>query len=379
MKSLESNEHVKHFLLGNNIIGPAGARAISQFASTFPNRMETWYLAGNCIDTPSFHLLSSQFHRSQVLHSLWLKRNPLGSGAADDLYLIVKSVPTLRTLDLDQTELGDVGVARLFTLMAEHAATTSDRLGLRHIYLNGDGIGEQGSSAIASYIASPQCQLESIFLSCNPIGDKGSFALSHGLQKNISLLRLTLSSCGLKNPGATAIVRALFHHPKLQFLDMGTSYATADLGQRYNWLEDGFEKEIIELLTHLRSIKLLNLGITALTHPALESIAPAVVQSTLCLYLIGSMYPAVNRKERPRIKIEIRAALERNIEQQYGPEMTRELFEEGPLRFLRNTEDVRFIDSVYRNRDMQKARKKEMVLEKWWEEEDETLKEVAAS
>ena len=56
-----------------------------------------------------------------------------------------------------------------------------------------------------------------------------------------------------------------------------------------------------------------------------------------------------------------------------------EEFNAGPMRFLRNTEDVRFIDSVYRNRDAQKARRKEMMLDKWWEGEDETLREVAES
>ena len=41
MTSLESNTLVRHFLLGNNLIGPAGARLISEFVLAHPDRMGT--------------------------------------------------------------------------------------------------------------------------------------------------------------------------------------------------------------------------------------------------------------------------------------------------------------------------------------------------
>ena len=150
MKSLESNHHVKHFLLGNNIIGPAGARAIAQFSSKFPDRMETWYLAGNCVDTAGFHLMVEPFCKSTVMHSLWLKRNPLGPSSAGDLYQLISSIPSLRTLDLDLTELGDEGTSHLFALLTKHVRhATSSPLGLRNIYLNGNGIGPKAAESIS--------------------------------------------------------------------------------------------------------------------------------------------------------------------------------------------------------------------------------------
>ncbi len=33
MKSLESDHFIRHFLLGNNVIGPVGARAIAGFVT----------------------------------------------------------------------------------------------------------------------------------------------------------------------------------------------------------------------------------------------------------------------------------------------------------------------------------------------------------
>ena len=35
MKSLESNTFIRHFLLGNNVVGPVGARAIADFVQRY--------------------------------------------------------------------------------------------------------------------------------------------------------------------------------------------------------------------------------------------------------------------------------------------------------------------------------------------------------
>lgn len=57
--------------------------------------------------------------------------------------------------------------------------------------------------------------------------------------------------------------------------------------------------------------------------------------------------------------------------------MTYTEFMENEKRWLVNDRsDVRKIDSVYRNRDAGLARRGLMKLDKWWNEDDETLKEV---
>jgi hypothetical protein len=49
MDCLRHNSHIRHFLLGNNVIGHVGARAVSDFIA-HNSKVVTWYLAGNCID-----------------------------------------------------------------------------------------------------------------------------------------------------------------------------------------------------------------------------------------------------------------------------------------------------------------------------------------
>jgi len=120
VESLRTNMFVKHFLLGNNIIGPIGARQIAAFIKDFPERMDTWYLAGNCIYGISLSLLVDAFITSPAVTNIWLKRNPLGSNAASDLFRLITETPNLRTLDLDQTKLSDAGVAELFSRLTQY-------------------------------------------------------------------------------------------------------------------------------------------------------------------------------------------------------------------------------------------------------------------
>ena len=230
MESLKTNKFVKHFLLGNNIIGPHGAKCIANFLKEFPNRMDTWYLAGNCIDTASFRLLVDEWVGSTSVTNIWLKRNPLGPESADDIFRLIAYTPNLRTLDLDQTELGDAGVANLFKKLAQHES--QDPLPLRHIYLNAVGIGTKGAEAIAEFIASPNCKLDAIYASNNPLGNDGIIALSKGLKKNQSISRLTIHSVGMSDNGAIALCEALSDHASISALEIGQSMATQDLGSR---------------------------------------------------------------------------------------------------------------------------------------------------
>ena len=158
----------------------------------------------------------------------------------------------LRTLDLDQTELGNDGVQRLFTWLAVHGTASRHplrghgtipnfaelRLGyrkhitLRNIYLNAVGIGEAACKAIAECLMWPRCPIESLYLSDNPLGDAGAIAIARGLAVNKSLLCVSLASCGINTNGARAILEALQGHPRLQSLNMSQSNSTEDLETR---------------------------------------------------------------------------------------------------------------------------------------------------
>ncbi|CAI6271127.1 unnamed protein product [Periconia digitata] len=380
--SLKTNTFVTHFLLGNNIIGPQGARAIADFCKEFPDRMDTWYLAGNCIDTAGFKLLVDEWTKSTSVTNIWLKRNPLLSAAADDVFRLVTQTPNLRTLDLDQTELGDAGIAEVFSKLAEHA--TDKRLPLRHLYINAVGVSVTAASAIATFLTSPQCALESLYMSNNPLGNSAAIALASGLEKNKSLTRLMISSCGISDDGAIALFQALTGHPTISVLDLGQQYGTQDLDSRYNWITDRSAQTLHDLVLSSPQLSYLNLDLQPLTHVGLNIVLLAVLQSTTLLwYDARTIWP----QERPAIAIRagqvhkknlarVREHLAANVKRVYGG-ISYDEFRANQKRWVVSDQtDVRKIDSVYRNRDAQMARRGLKVLDKWWEEDDETLQKV---
>ncbi|RBR03950.1 uncharacterized protein FIESC28_11651 [Fusarium coffeatum] len=398
MDSLRPNEFVRHFLLGNNIIGPVGAHEIANFITDLPDRMDTWYLAGNCINGPGFKILVDAMVKSEAITNLWFKRNPLGADASEDVYRLITGVKNLRTLDLDQTQLGDRGVADLFNRLADHKMPDGAKLPLKHIYLNGSGISTEGAKAIGKFLLSPHCGLTSIYASSNPLGDVGADALAQALPKAPYLARLLLQSIGVSTKGAIALCKAATGHPTLEVFDLGQAYATEDLGQAYNYIEDGAVPAIQQLIQTKGPLAYINFGHMPMTPPALKVISEAVLKSsTLVCFTAYSVLPDptlkpatfkptvdtrfANPAEQTKPQIELNKAVQEhltaNVKARYGEDVSYNRFMEEERRWLISDKtDVRKIDSVYRNRDAGLARRRLLTLIKNWEEGDETLERV---
>ncbi|KAI9668038.1 MAG: hypothetical protein M1821_000858 [Bathelium mastoideum] len=270
MDSMRSNESVRHFLLGNNIIGPSGAKEIANFIKDHPGKIETWYLPGNCINESGFKSLVNGLITSDRVTNVWLKHNPLGPWSAHDVFRLITRTPNLRTLNLDETELGDAGVATLFKELTAFAEDNPNQtLPLRNISLIANGIGKAAAAEISRYLAGANCALESLYLSNNPLGDAGAIALAAQLCHNTSLCRLSLQSVGLKDTGAVALLKKLIDHPTLRSLNLGQSKDTKELGSRYNWLTAAAVRALAFFISNAMELQFLNLGYTAI--PAIST------------------------------------------------------------------------------------------------------------
>lgn len=393
LDSLEENEFIEHFLLGNNIIGPAGCRRIGRFLKDHPDRMDTWYLAGNCIDAKGFDRMAANLAESKATN-IWLKRNPLGPESVRNLELLIKTSKSLRTLDLDQTELGDDGVTQLFDAL--HSHDSPEPYTIQHLYMNAIGIGPQAAASINRFLLSPLCKLKSLYLSNNPLGDDGVTALCQGLGQNATLERLMLSSVGMTTFGAKRVFTSLKGHSTLMTFDVAQSYATKDLGAHFNHIGDGATEAISDFIRLTPNLRLLDLSYTALSYKSIQEIVVYGVlrSASLCSFPISTIIdlgPASSQaseaeKEEQkartglkRLQTRIKKRLEVNIEEFY-PDMSLENFHNDELRWLKGPkEDLRKIDSVYRNRDAGLARRGLKILEKWWSDGDDTLDEVMAS
>ena len=105
---------------------------------------------------------------------------------------------------------------------------------------------------------------------------------------------------------------------------------------------------------------MLDLGRTALSSAAVDALRDAVAESKLCPFQAFHAEPGLTCAPR------VRRRLEENVRKHYGTDL--KTFQNGlGLRFLRNTPDVRLIDSVYRTRD---TRKGSEGIKQYWNEGD---------
>lgn len=359
MDSLENNTHIRHFLLGNNVITNHGARRISRFIRDHPMRMKTWYLAGNHIKPAGFDELARALEGSEVLEQLWLKRNPLGRLSVDGLSAVIATAKNLQILDIETCELDDEGIAHLFDSLVDKPNA------LETIYINGNGTSAAGSAAIARFLTSPNCKLKYFMMSSNPLGDMGAKSLASGLASNATLEVLTVASCGLSSRGVSVICHALAQHPVIRLLDLASRFTTADLGQRFNYIDDDAIAGITAVAAN-NALGFLHLGYVALSPDGLEKVRDAVVSSpSLVGFEAVRVIPSGETEQTSgtTCSLRVRRALEANYLRSYGGkgQMADGVpYEEfisllGPSRLLRNSPGVRMVDSVYRTRDKGKT------------------------
>ena len=151
---------------------------------------------------------------------------------------------------------------------------------------------------------------------------------------------------------------------------------------RYNWITDGSAHAIHNLIAASK-LAYLNMGPCALTNAGLNEILRAAVDSPSLLFLFAkSIHPQSkitaaikDGQEHSRLSKLAHETFTNNVRRVYGT--TYYEFMENEKRWLVNDEtDVRKIDSVYRNRDAGLARRGLTTLNKYWDEDDETLEEV---
>ncbi|KAJ7747640.1 hypothetical protein DFH07DRAFT_942389 [Mycena maculata] len=326
--ALDRNTLVTQVLIGNNVISATGARRVPRFIAEHPDRFETWYLAGNHLCPPGFKLLVDAMVKSPRITNIWLKQNPLTPDSVDNIVRLITQTPNLRTLDLQNTELGDEGVD----------------VPLRHFYLSANGVGQKAAAGIAAYLAHPACKLESLYIAANPIGDAGAVPLADALKSNSSLLRFNMSSTGLTSTGASALCTPLGTHPRIMSVELGVANTTKPFGQRYNHIDDRAIPHLIALIQH-PPMRHLDLGRTALSAASLEAIMAAVAASNLCEFQAHRRRKH-NHVKRPSL-LPLRCALEANVKRFFPEEESYESFSEGlGARFLYSSEDLRLTDST---------------------------------
>lgn len=335
MNSLISNTQVEHFLLGNNIIGPDGGKAIGQFLlNEHKPKIKTWYLAGNALNEEGISCVVDGLINDTDCVNLWLKRNPLKPEGIKHIGRLLKSNKYIKILDLHNTAVFDEGVEYLVEGLKENRT-------LRHLYLDANGITSEGIKYLVDYfeylVSNDLEGISSFWFDMNNIGDDGIIKLVEVLGKYKYLKRLNLGSTGITEKAIPSIVKAFKSHPNLIVLDLGMYKSTSDMGMITNNMGDVGIGLLGELIKTNDKIQFLSIVMNGLTSQGIEILSADLEENNSLMYLDFAQY-GINVPQKTLTKI--RNKIEAN---RTNAGYTRK------LRNLKHGEQIHWIDSIYRN------------------------------
>lgn len=343
VNSIKKNPYVNHFLLGNNITGYEGAKAIANFINEkHASKIKTWYLAGNEINFEGIKLISNALENDQNCESLWLKRNPIKSEGAKYIGQMLTKNKFIKILDLDNTGLLDDGIKFIFENLKQNST-------LRHLYIDANGITEVGAKYISNYF-NFLCEnklkgISSLWIGINRLDDNGIILISEALKNYTYLRRLVVESNRITAKGAKILFELLKNHKNLICLDLGLYKSTSDLQELPNNLGDESCEYISEFIKTNKSCKVLSILHNNISINGLKIINQALEQNDSLLYIYFEQYGLQIPIE---IKTSIVEKLKKNIFNSLNIDLNEFLLKH--LRFIKHSKKIKNIDSIYRNK-----------------------------
>lgn len=338
MESLAKNDKVKHFLLGNNIIGTRGAEAISNFIRNPEKKcnIETWYLAGNNINSDGIEMICNALieTRDTQCKNLWLKRNPLMSEGIKHIANLLKNNNTIQTLDLDNTAVFDEGMKYLAEGLKENNS-------LRTLYIDSNNITPVGVRYLADYFRTRRTVgITGLYISINKLGDEGTVELLESLRDYPYMERLCLGSNMISSRSASTIYEVAMRQPNLVCFDLGFYKSTGDMGCSSNILDDDSSDILGRLLVEHPKLLVFNVSMNHFTDSGIEKMCRAALCSRTLIKFYFSQFQGKYHGE----------LYTRLSEHLLTNRLMTGVTEEQEIRAIRHTGDVRVIDSIYRNK-----------------------------
>jgi len=361
MSALKTNSQIKHFLLGNNITGLEGGKAIGKYLakqSGNANKIITWYLAGSDFNSVAIGYIVDGFNNGNDIscNALWLKRNPIYAEGMRHIRRLLEHNNNIKILDLHNTGIGLHQSAYNEQNGRYEQYLTDDGLTdlceglkinttLRHLYLDANALGLMSAQILADYfkfkVDNKMQGISSLWIDMNKLGDDGVSILCDVLRDYPYLKRLNLGSNYISDKGMQYITDAFKNHNMLQVLDVSLYKSTADMGTVSNNIGDDGVPAICELIENNKSIRYLNIAMNNISNDGITRISDALEMNTSIWYFHYSQY---GNEVMQTIVQKINDILERN--RALEPSIN---FGTEHMRMLKHSKKIINIDSIYRN------------------------------
>lgn len=330
---------VRHFLIGNNVSLSGSIEPLLGMLDDRAVQLETLYVAGNRINSQNLALICQHLMDHPTMRALWLKRNPLAIGLDGQrnvsgfraLGRLIASNDRLRVLDLDNTSLLEDGLIALIKGFG------SQSCGVRHLYLNANGLDLAAAAMLADVLLPKMPHLRTLYLGINGLGAEGCSLIVNSCAQHLPKLRslsLASNAWGSKDPNVLRrFLDSCARIGSLKSLDLGCYKSTRDLGCQPNFIGEtpGALDLLREFLEHQA--------------PHLEHF---VIRRNGFTDLIGLLdllawATEVRKNGARRLSIEAR-------QMDWPMKFNVTAHEKKTLRTMRHTRRVVHIDSIYRNR-----------------------------
>lgn len=359
MDSLKTNTKIKHFLLGNNITGLNGGKAINKFLiEPHSCQIKTWYLAGSDFNSESIKYICEGLKYDTDCEALWLKRNPIYAEGIIYIAELLKLNKNIKILDLHNCGIGLKESAYNAINPYENHMTTSgieklfDSLKLnntlRHLYLDANALDDKCIPFIKNYFEYKTLikdkGITSLWIDMNKIGDEGIIQLCKSLKNYSFLKRLCIGSTMISEVGMKEVTECFKNHPNLKVLDLSLYKSTADMGMIPNNISNSGTQYICELIEYNKSIQYLNISMNNIDSEHIDKISESLEKNTNILYFYYKQYGQEIKQE---VIQKINKILDRNrliYKEHTGIEITEE-----NVRIIKHSNKVKNIDSIYRN------------------------------
>jgi hypothetical protein len=237
---------VRHLLMGTDLLGDAGAVAVTRAAAEA--EVDTVYLGCNLIGPDGARGIGGALRDHPGVSGLWLKRNPLGGAGARTVAELIRDRSTLGTVDLVQTGLTGDHLDELTDLVD---ALGSAQNGVERLYLTGNRLGPEAGPVLARLFGDPG-GIRELYVSATRLGDAGLHALARGLSAAARtspgrVTRLAVGDNGAGPEAVEALVAAAVA-AGVRVLSVGRVRASGFLGAAPNRLDDAATARIARVL-----------------------------------------------------------------------------------------------------------------------------------
>ena len=187
--------------------------------------------------------------------------------------------------------------------------------------------------------------MTSLWIDMNRFDDDGMTLISNSLKNYPYLKRLYVGSNRITDIGVKSLCEALVNHKELIVFDLGLYKSTSDLGELPNNFGDKGAEHIAEFIKKNKSVEIISILHSDITLDGLHKDNEALQQSDNIVNLNYEQYGLFIPQE---LRGAIKTKLESNIQNKYN--MSYEEFCTNKLRYIRGSNKLKNIDSVYRNR-----------------------------